>query len=233
MRKIVKAFLCFTICFSVLLSLLSCGLFDRNQDGIEHEWHEGCIVPEGYTGGVITNRNYHMTYENKWLETYDEFIDAVTLLNSNGSKLPQIPIFNCEEYGIDIKFRFSFQRNLAEELKEGQGYFDRKIDHVSITFYAFFEDVSIEKLEYSLVELYDAVYISRNGFADLDVKTDSLDGVEDIDVSINKLTDRIAYSFSYNEKKQIILLSTYETFRTDVVTQDHLEIFAKTIEIIG
>lgn len=87
---------------------MSCGIHDPNKT---------IDVPDGYTGGIEYDRHFHELYETKWLETYDELMTAVTLLKTHGCEISREPIFNCEKFGMDTKFCFTFTRNLSEKLE--------------------------------------------------------------------------------------------------------------------
>ena len=224
MKKLVRKIVCLFLCISVLLSLTSC-------DAIYKKLKEAnSKVPPGYTGGFNTDPHYHNTYEIKWLETYDELINAVTLLKANGTKigdkryLRREPIFNCEEYGLDVKFCIKFNRNLAEEFKEGKDYFDRHIEYVDIKCYVFLESVSINELEYDLLSRYKRI---RVGIIS-DELFDDPRGADDIRIYYS--TDenvKNGYYIYYYGKNQLGIDTNI-----DEIPEDVIEILEKTLTII-
>ena len=126
--RIFKPLICLVLCISVLLSLASCSIF----------------FPHLAAGPDTT---YDKVHDEKWIETADEMRQIVSLLRSHGSEIDPIPFFDCEEYGIDIKFSVHVRRSLLKEIDEDEDIFDRKMDNLFILSYVFFEDVTAEDVE--------------------------------------------------------------------------------------
>ena len=164
MKNFKKTLVSILLLISILFSFVSCDLISDIVDRLTEdppryyaEYDESFPFPKGYTGGVETNYQWHLDYEVKWLDTYDELKDAVTRLRAHGTEVDPTVLFDCEEYGLDLKFCLISPRYLSEELSEGQGYFDRKLIRVSISTYVFFEDASIDEIIFDWL-LYDQSY---------------------------------------------------------------------------
>ena len=110
--------------------------------------------PDDYTGGFGSIHTKPITYF--WLETGEEVISAVESLKSYGSTFKEDSIFICDTDLFDTKYLFVFSEDIKNSIKYGENPFDRYSKNVSISSYAFFEDVSIEEINYSYVSLYDA-----------------------------------------------------------------------------
>ena len=133
MKKTVKIFISVIICVSVLLSLVSCNLLDaindflnRNEDGPGSTWYD--------------------VFQYMWVETYDEMLEIVERTRAYGTEIPKIPAFNCEEYGLDIKFAIRVENKIFDVLDDKYEYFDRKINVFSVRCYIFFEDVTLDQV---------------------------------------------------------------------------------------
>ena len=173
MKNLKRISISLLLLISILLSLASCDvrnsiatLFHSKKDGQSYKYDDSFPFPEGYTGGLIFDYKWHLEHEVKWLDTYDELKDAVTRLRAHGTEGPTTVVFDCEEYGLDLKFCIVSTRYRSEELAEGQGYFDRYLSSVSIYTYVFFEDVSIDDMmydeisrnyKYKYVEIYQTL----------------------------------------------------------------------------
>lgn len=222
MSKLIKIILNILVCLSFVISLTACDLL--NVFGIRQGNDD--IVPNGYTGGVTNDKHYHYVYETVWLETYDELTNALTLLKSNSSEIPKTPIFNCEKYGIDVKYRISFSRDKSEKLQEGREYFDRRLERITVTWYAFFEELTVEELIYSRWNRY----YSASVFFDserIDIPSD----VNDVMISIKEPypNEDIEYNVFYSEKNQFkILMNSPESY----LSEEQLDILEQTIEFI-
>ena len=219
MKSVFSKIISLVICISVILSCTSCNL-----------WR---VVPKGYTGGFNDNPRYHKNYEFKWLETYDELMDAVTTLYKNNNSivsedsLSLVPIFKCEEYGLDVKFCIKFSKFGVSEQKRGQDYFDRKIGRIDIACYVFFEDVSIEELVYSKTKDYKhikAVQYSIEG------EFDDPSGAEDIRIyrAAPDEAKEGEYVVYYHGKEQLLI----QRVKIDEIPEDVIEILEKTLTVI-
>ena len=117
------------------------------------------LYPEGYTCGFGLQPGSPLEYW--WVETYDECVEAIKLLRNNGSTFSDAKIFTYEGDLFDTKYCFVFSRE-KDEIKFGDNPFDRYAEEVIIIVYAFFDDVSIDEINYSLVSQYHAyVYGAR------------------------------------------------------------------------
>lgn len=192
MKKTVKMLISTVLCIAVLFSITSCNYingiinpqsntnsdnntnFGNNTNTTNNNKNDDRIVPEGYTGGITWDYHDHLVYGYYWLDTYEEVLEAVELLKSNGSTILRSIAFECDDEILDSKFCFMYPRSKAEPLEEGKNFFDRKIDNCEFMWFAFFEDVTIDELLYSTVSRYDSVRIfyiksqfSHRDFADI------------------------------------------------------------------
>ena len=233
MYKTAKILISLLLLVSIVLSFVSCravgyiiSCLDTGGARGYAEWYEGCPVPEGYTGGLNKNYQYHTVTEIKWLETYDEMLDAVTRLRAHGTEIDPIALFDCEEYGFDLKFCMEFNRP-KEPLSEGQGYFDRKLIGVIVNTYVFFEDITIEKLVYSAVDMYKNVSTVNNRYHSDLTAIQSTDTVTIEEIVV--LDDLITwYSVNCNAT-YLFTLTSSSCFK---LTEEQIEILEKTLVII-
>ena len=222
MRNVLKILVCIAICFSSIISLVSC---DDIYDILYT--NKKSYVPDGYTGGVEYDDHYHSLYEIKWVETYEEMMDAVTLLRSHGSTIYDATVFSCEEDSLDFKFCFVFPRDKAPALQEGENYFDRCIDGVNITQFIFLEDVTIEELEYSTWDSYKAMCVV------VEETPDDPQGVENIEfnpwIAETAQNGYGHYEIRYNDKIQFVLDMGYEEC---ALTEEQINALKNSIEIL-
>ena len=224
MNKVIKKMICIAICFLSVISFVSC---DDIYDILYP--NKKSYVPEGYTGGIEYDDHFHGVYEIKWVETYEEMMDAVTLLRSHGSTIYDTTVFNCEEDGLDVKFCFTSRRDKAPALQDGENYFDRCIDGVSITQYIFLEDVTIEELEYSMWEGYEAMCVRKSSLYD---KPDDLPALENIEfvrwIAEDAQNGYGHYEIRYNDRIQILLSMGYEEC---TLTEKQIDVLKNSLEI--
>ena len=134
------------------------------------------FYPEGYTAGDW----YHMRQpgaemEIWWLETYEELLDAIALLQSHGSTFKKMSFFAYDGDLFDTKYSVRIrQYNSTEKIKFGDDPFDRYAVGVEIETYAFFEDVTIDELNYGSIYNYHVYSINATYFD----KTDNMDSME-------------------------------------------------------
>lgn len=140
------------------------------------------FYPEGYTGGLMLHSLYEgPVVEYKWVETYEELCGGIELLKSHGSTFNQqngdfIPAIECDNLAFDIKYVFVITgEEQCRKYGEEGNFFDRKLEDVSILTYIFFDDVTIDELEFSHIGNYDSYYLSvANNLSNKDFDTDSL-----------------------------------------------------------
>ena len=162
MKKIFKTLVCLLICFSVLLSLVSCEIISTaniliREFRILYGLYEDS---DGYTGGFPMEPHFASSFAFNWFETYDELMEALNRTRAYGTKIPVTPYFDCEEeYGVDVKFCVLMPRKYEEDLKEGQDCFDQYIYSIGIHSFVFFDEVSIDELVYSDYSSYRYMYI--------------------------------------------------------------------------
>ncbi len=132
------------------------------------------MFPEGWTGGFYPD-GPHIP-ERWWLETYDELILAVEKLKSNGSTFG-IDYELSDHYGGSIVFDYegdlfdvkycitiSPDNKGTDKIEFGDDLFDRKATNITVTTWCFFEDVSIDDINYSYVNDYEGFepYVSAD-----------------------------------------------------------------------
>ena len=141
---------------SLTCSLFSCNV-DHNNSGINGNHPNWNFYPEGYTAGFPSriNKNAPMV-EYWWVETYDECLEAITLLLSHGSTFEKSAIFTYDGELFDTKYCFeiTLENALTEPIKFGDNPFDRRAGGVKITSYAFFDEVTIEEINHNDVKNY-------------------------------------------------------------------------------
>lgn len=117
-------------------------------------------LPEGYTGGFGISYGSNMEYY--WVESYEECIEAIELLKSHDSTFSESIVFTYEGEFFDTKYCFKIDGHNSENIKYGENPFDRRALNVKIESYGFFEDVSIDELNFSYVSDYDVIHLSPN-----------------------------------------------------------------------
>ena len=233
MKKTAKILISLLLIVSVALSIASCeavgyilSRFDRTESRGPYDWYEGCPVPKGYTGGLFVPYEFHELYEIKWLETYEELQDAITRLRAHGTEIHPIALFDCEEYGFDLKFCIVFKRP-KEQLSEGQGYFDRKLDGVEISTYVFFENITIEELVYKEVITLQCIHINNykdsHFFANREI-TGSF--------SIEEVVEWSSLTYLYQVYSNGSALFPFYTYWDLHLTEEQIEILEKTLVVI-
>ena len=93
-----------------------------------------------------------------WVETYEELLIAIEKLNSHGSTFDedQCSIVNYEGNLFDVKYCIFINPNLngSDRISFGDDPFDRRAVNVSIYTWCFFDDVTIDEINYSYVISY-------------------------------------------------------------------------------
>ena len=219
MRKIKKSLVALLLLVSVIFSFASCNLIDGVNDFLDRN-------VDG-PGGTYTDQ-----YEIKWIETCDEMLTIIEKMRANGTEIPQIPLFDCEGYGIDVKFRIDIKKSFLNELEEGQEYYDKRMSNnvFSVRCYIFFQDVTIDELEScGQLMIYDClkVVIHHN------ITVEDPKDAKDIQILPNPLDasgpELMAYVVSYNGKNQFKLEKNQPDF---VIAEEQIEILEKTIMLI-
>ena len=206
MKRILKPLICLVLCISVLLSLASCSIF----------------FPHLVAGPGTTERE---VFQEIFIETDEEMREIVALLKSHGSEINPILYFDCEEYGLDIKFCIAVRRVIVEQLEEGENLFDRRIDNLAIWACVFFEDVTSEELEKREFESYKCIYIT-----DYQHLAKNPTGADDVEIKLNSDPSNNIYSVFYNGAYQF----GFEKTSTNPfgITPEQIEILEKTVAII-
>lgn len=152
MKKTTSIILCLVmIATTVLLSSCS-NLFAKG----EYDF------PEGYTGGFRRYSEFERQEVSYWVETYDELVAAMELLKSHGSTFAERAIFTYEGDLFDTKYSLTFRRKKSDKIKYGEDPFDRWAEDVVVLSWAFYDEVSIDELNYSYVQNYKCYGIYEN-----------------------------------------------------------------------
>ena len=123
------------------------------------------FYPEGYTAGFpkLTYDDGITRTEFWWVETYEECLAAIELLESHGSSFEYKSISTYEGDLFDVKYCFEIPNWIINaNIKFGDNPFDRYAANVRIRSYAFFEDVTIDEINYGDIRDYAASGICRN-----------------------------------------------------------------------
>lgn len=159
MKKITSLFLLFFIFCSALL-LPSCYTPDEGNSENKNMSHD--LYPKGYTGGFHHQPGANIEYW--WVETYEECLEAIELLKSHGSTFRDDTILTYDGDLFDCKYCFKITGatgiGATEKIEWGDNPFDRRAIDVYLTCYAFFDDVTIDELNHSYVNRYEAYLIN-------------------------------------------------------------------------
>jgi hypothetical protein len=117
-------------------------------------------LPDGYTAGLTTHSCDLSDFGYYWLETYEDVLEAVTLLEYHNSNILKTIGFDCDGEPYDIKWLFVYERRYADKLVEGKNYFDRKIDNCQFVCYTFSKEVTIEELNFAQTYFYGSMRIT-------------------------------------------------------------------------
>ena len=142
MKKAANILISTLLLLSIILSFSSChyleALLNKNVP---------TTTPTEQTNptGHICPPKVEPYYELYWLETYDEVLEAIELLESHGSYFTRSAVFNYESEFIDSKYCYMYPIKNAEPLDEGKSYFDRKIDGGWFMWFGYTEYFSIDE----------------------------------------------------------------------------------------
>lgn len=203
MKKILSVILLLAI-----LTLTSCG---KN------------IYPKGFTGGIGIERGSGR--QVAWVETSDDLYTSANLLKNHDSTFIGGYIFYSEEL-FDVKYCFVFDHGY-DKIKYDDSHFDRWAEDVEIRSYGFFDDVSIDDLNYSMVDDYDHITIT---FTDLYFEKYADQYIDPIFFECRWSDDDQKYYATYNEER--IFSIDYVTEFNLIPGDDHiLEIMYNLIYI--
>ena len=107
-------------------------------------------------------------FEVWWVETYDECVEAIELLKSHGSKFCNGTILSHDGDLFDTKYRFTIflsdSTYQTESIQFGENPFDRRAMRIYVDSYVFFEDVTIDELNYGDIEDYNVYYVNTSDY---------------------------------------------------------------------
>lgn len=244
MKKIIiKIISVILVLMTLIFAFSGCNFFDLLPDLLPYG--KGVhIFPEGYSGGWGLQPGAPLEYW--WVETYEELIAAIELLESHGSTFRTERVFTCDEELFDVKYYFVITGDgrHGEKIKFGDDPFDRWAYGVEIGTCVFFDDVTIDELVYSLVKYYEAYQVSLGSEYQL-IYDESFD-VDDLSIgdwtSAREGTRRALYykKAYYSEQEVITTTTAYYLTPEEAKTRDfkmtdesikHMVISGKIIEL--
>lgn len=150
------------ISLCLLIAMLCSVLLSSSCDGITEDEYTG-FYPKGYTGGF--SREPGATTEFWWVETYEECIEAIKLLKSHGSTFTDDALLAYDGDLFDCKYCFMMNEvtgigGATEKIEWGDNPFDRYAKDVYLFCFAFFDDISIDELNYSTVARHNGYLVA-------------------------------------------------------------------------
>ena len=207
MKRTMKTLICLLLCIAIIFSFTACNLLSGNT-------------------------RYDDVYTELWVETLDEMLYIIERTRSYGTEISQLPTFDCEEYGIDVKFMITISKDLYDSLEEGELYYERYLSEFYLESYIFFENVTIEEAENlggDVVYRFECAYTqerNKHRLADKPNEDDEVSVKAHMDTETNSYDQ---YVFYYNEHAQFgIKLGR----SLDAISEEDLEILKQTIYII-
>lgn len=158
MKKTMKALVCFLIVFSMVLTLSGCeilgGLAMIAYSNIAYS------NEQRYTGGFSRPIAYYHVADIYWIESFDDAMSAIEHLRAAGNDIPNTYISSYENDVVDAKYLFILDKQGMSKEEKQKTWYDRKYTVlVQISYYGFLDEVTVEELEYSYVELYRHVLL--------------------------------------------------------------------------
>ena len=217
MKKVTKILISLLLLVSIVCSFASCEVLE--------DVFNFMLNPFTPTFGPGT-RAVDMR-EVRWVESYDEMLEILNKMKNAGTSVPQFIAFDCEEYGIDVKFKISLSKKKdMAKLEPGQSFYDIKLSYVHITCYLFSEDISVAELD------KEGVYGPKHyryqvSKADHSKIIPDFTDVNQLEIIDNADGRWIVY---YQGKTQIYLRPGDQGTE---LTEEEVEILKKTLVVIG
>ena len=257
MKKTMRMLVSAVLCLVMLLSMTSCDLVselisgfleDEGQpdNGSDREYVNGGHThskqyPDGYTAGDGGDPCMFELYGFYWLETYDEVLEAIELLESHGSQIESRFGLTCDGEPYDIKWCFGFKwkyvdefdetKTFYEHLAEGMSFFDRRIDGGYFTCYILRKDVTIEELNYSYLSLYDSFCLKTED-ASVEIEDPELLAIDWWGRDEYGIDPYWEYDVMYADRK-IATIQFKDMYTQDFLTDEDFEIFLDSLVLIG
>ena len=209
MKRIISLCLLLTVFCSALL-LPSCdNVLDEENSKPHSSSHP--LYPEGYTGGFGFDPGE--TTEFWWVETYEECLEAIELLKSNGSTFKKDTVLTYDGDLFDCKYCFVITGvtgigDSTEKIEWGDNPFDRYAKDVYLWCYAFFDDVTIDELNYSTVGRYKGYRIDASSILSYLKDEITVDNIE-----ITEWTKSIDWDKDTNQYYKDIFYNDYRLIR--------------------
>ena len=200
--------LTFTIVFFTIISSCqhtSLSSSDETKNGNFKDWD---FYPDGYTGGFYHQPGCDVEYW--WVETYEECVAAIELLKSHDSTFAESVIFTYEGDLFDTKYCFEIPHyNIhTEKIKFGDDPFDRRGGNVLVCSYAFFDDLTIDEINHSIIDKYRYCLPLISGTREITVP--DLTSIQ-LNYELVSYQDRYRFDgwYSIGEHKQRFYLGSY------------------------
>lgn len=154
MKQVIKITISLLLLLAIVFSFASCELLPFDTSSNKGK--------DGYTGGFRRERHYYIGKEIHWVETYEEAMVAIEHLTAAGNKIPLSILSSFENDTVDAKYCFVLSVASAKRLKNGEQWYDRKGARVvSVRYYGFLDNVTIDQLEFSYIEDYRCFSVSK------------------------------------------------------------------------
>lgn len=120
------------------------------------------MFPDDWTGGFMREGGHDVEYW--WVETYDELMAAIDELKAHESTFlnDESLIVDYQGEMFDVKYCIQIipAKPGTEKIKFGDDPFDRKATDIEILTWCFFEDITIDEINYGSVRLCNAFELS-------------------------------------------------------------------------
>ena len=161
MKKFKKIAISLLLLIAITVSFASCEYVDKAKEWIDQisgkvdetpDTTVDTLPPEStepedpVIGGLSSEELFRLDFEFYWLDTYEEVLEAIELLESHGSTVNRNIISTYESEQIDSKYLFLCEKKNAEPLEEGKDFFDRKMDDSCFLWYGFYNELTVEYL---------------------------------------------------------------------------------------
>ena len=197
MKKFKKMTISLLLIFAITVSFCSCEYIDMAKSLIDKmggkvvdtpdttdDITDDTLPPDNNPGddiiGLKPEEILQVSYELYWLDTYEEVLAAIELLESHGSTVNDSIAFNYESDTLDSKYLFLCRKGNAAPLEDGKSFFDRKMDEGFFLWYGFYSDITVEDLTNDLRHFLIAENVlcigGAQGYSELELQPGNIDG---------------------------------------------------------
>ena len=161
MKKFKRIAISLLLLIAITVSFASCEYVDKAKEWIDQISGKVDETPDTTVDTLPPDNNepeepkleflsgeeyFRKDFEFYWLDTYEEVLAAIELLESHGSTVNRNIISTYESEQIDSKYLFLCAKKNAEPLEEGKDFFDRKMDDSCFLWYGFYDELTLEYL---------------------------------------------------------------------------------------